>query len=76
MTFMTDNVKDETGLPVGMIAKNLGGNWSAKQIRYAPHLSTQPKFQYSSLNSEALDALMTDGHVYTTVDESHFGIAS
>ncbi|TFK91040.1 replication protein A subunit RPA32, partial [Polyporus arcularius HHB13444] len=59
--FMLSQPKTDEGIHVAAIARHVassGGVGDANLIRL--------------LSSKALDELMDDGHVYTTIDESHF----
>ena len=63
------------GVHVAAIARAVGGEASA--IRYENPLSMHCIGMHSRLSpsSDALDKLMDDGQVYTTIDESHFNVS-
>lgn len=63
----------ENGVEVRTIARNIHGA-NAQEIRQVGSSSTPP-VEAHCCNSSALETLMDDGHVYTTIDDSHFAVA-
>lgn len=64
------------GVHVGAIARGVHGT-DAGQIRWDINHKLVERVTYLFIrgHSDALEALMDSGYVYTTIDESHFQIS-
>ena len=70
--FIRDQPPHDDGVHVAAIARAVGGE--ATKIRYV-WSSWTSRTSGLCVSSDALDRLMDDGHVYTTIDESHFNLS-
>ncbi|KAI0670372.1 replication protein A subunit RPA32 [Trametes maxima] len=62
VTFILSQPRSEEGVHVAAIARHIAANNGGAQ-------------KEANSISEALDGLMDQGHVYTTIDESHFSVS-
>jgi hypothetical protein len=74
VTFIQSQHANDEGVHVGAIARAVGG--TAVTIRYLSHSACCPPLVWRGYLSNALDTLMDDGLVFTTIDDSHFQIAA
>ena len=67
---------DEVGVHVGVIAKSVQGLQARpNDVRY-DFIALASSFRFENVSySDALDALMDAGHIYTTSDDSHFQVS-
>jgi replication factor A2 len=76
VNFIISQPKKEEGVHVSLIARAIGKEGDAEKIRFvvfALGCSLKPG---KSVLSDALDKLMDEGIVYTTIDDSHFQVAT
>lgn len=73
--FIASQPRTEEGVHVASIARHI--HEDAGAIRYVSlRPSLYSRFSYPFLTcSRALDELMDSGHVYSTIDESHFALS-
>lgn len=73
--FILSQPPQDEGVHVAVIAKAIGASGEdARKIRFVLFCCSV----YISINhrsSDALDKLMDDGHVFTTIDDSHFNVS-
>ena len=79
MQFIVSQPKSDEGIHVAAIARHVATTMgqdqgSAESIR-SVILSTIWFRQAKSFYSQALDHLMDQGHVYSTIDDSHFSVS-
>ena len=72
--FMMNQSQQNEGIHVGAIARHIGGE--AHAIRYVSWILSPVGRTLNLVCSEALDRLMDEGHVYTTIDDSHFALST
>lgn len=74
MEFLAGQPQSDEGVHVGAVARAVGGE--AGKIRSGILVYLLGFYETHSWRSAALDVLMDEGLVYTTIDDSHFQVST
>lgn len=73
--FISNQPRSDEGVHVSIIARAIGKEGDAEKIRSEQQFGKCGS-NANSRDSDALDKLMDEGLVYSTIDDSHFNIST